>query len=134
MVNKGVITGKVIHFLSLAIVFGVFYSSIATASLDNSYFILGSAPDISELNVISLVDDNRISTDKSAIVLDENQLGVVSISEMVVGQEIRGTGPFSLGAINNSINNESNLIVPSKFASTRFVVPHIRYNHRYSLF
>lgn len=91
----------------------------------DSYLILN--PDAGDMNVVSLVHNNQISTGSTTLTLDEFELGV--LPALLQGVEISGTGPFTLGGEVDT----TDMPVPGVFAGTRFVIPHYRDTHTYYL-
>ncbi len=99
-----------------------------TGGKDN-YYILNLRFQNGPLSVMSLVDDNWITTGSSSLLLNQHEHGLIAGSELLPRTEIWGTGPFTLG----SEVDGTDLPVPGNFAGTTFVIPHARDTHTYYL-
>ncbi len=96
----------------------------------NAYYILDAWLQEGDLSLISLENNNEISSGSTHLTLDEYELGIIPAgADLAPGREIIGSGPFDLG---NAVDG-SDIPVPSTFAGLSFAVPHINGEHIYDL-
>lgn len=93
------------------------------------YYILNPAVATADVEVISLVAGNVITTNGVTLNLNLGERGVIPAVSLSQGSVITGSGAFSLA----SNADATDLLVPASFAGTNFVIPHYRESHVYYL-
>ena len=91
------------------------------------YYVLTPESVASPLSVMSLESGNVITAGANQLNLDKYQTGSIPASSLGLGAVVSGTAAFSVGSAQSAVN----LLTPSTFAGTSFVVPHISGSHKY---
>lgn len=92
-----------------------------------SYYLVAPEPLAGDLAVMSLEPNNVITAGLSKITLGIHETGVLKGADLSTGLLVSGTGRFTI----SSAQNAADLLVPSSFAGTSFVIPHIAGTHTY---
>ena len=81
----------------------------------------------SPIAVYSLRDRNTVTAGATVLLLDKNQIGIITAgADLDPGSIITGTGPFTLASDRETVDIPS----PATFLGTQFIVPHTRNAHR----
>ncbi|MCP3878643.1 MAG: hypothetical protein GY701_09680, partial [Sulfitobacter sp.] len=93
------------------------------------HYVLNPAQVGQALNVVSLIDGNSITMGALTLNLDANQSDEIPGVEVTQGTLLDGVRAFSVG----SAANNTDMLVPTSFAGTEFVIPQGRNSHLYYL-
>lgn len=96
------------------------------------YYMLNEASLNFPINIVSLDLDNQITFGTTTINLNLFDSKTITPQELaqagfVKGSAISGTAFFTIGQSGSG----TNMLVPESFSGTSFVIPHIRYSHKY---
>ncbi len=113
---------KRLHCLVGMLLFGLFLSNAVFSGSPREYFdyyVLTPTFGMGVGEVMSLENNNLISSENIELHLEQYETGVVPGGKLLQGVILSGTGPFSIA----SDQAFTNLPVPESFAGNAFVLP-----------
>jgi len=94
-----------------------------------TYHLVHSGLPGNDLSVMSLVDNNTITSGGTTLTLNRYQQGTIPSTSLSLGGTVSGNGPFDTDADVAVVD----MPAPDQFAATTFVIPHFRNAHTYNL-